>query len=77
MRSADCIFTPIHGEIKITSKTKTAEIKTAETKTAERSINNNYYDNYRAAAWNEGPYSYTQRGRCRVEMFYATLPTSL
>ena len=31
----------------------------------------NWYDDYRAAAWNEGPYSYTQRGWCRVEMFFA------
>ena len=54
VRNADCIFTPIHGENRNTS----------------RSIDN-FYDDYHAAAWNEGPYSYTQRGWCRVEMFYA------
>ena len=54
VRNADCIFTPIHGEDRNTS----------------RNINN-FYDDYHAAAWNEGPYSYTQRGWCRVEMFYA------
>jgi len=31
----------------------------------------NYYDDYHAAAWNEGEFSYTQRGWCRVEMLYA------
>ena len=55
VRSTDCIFTPIHGE---------------DRRPRDVTINN-FYDDYRAAAWNEGPYSYTQRGWCRVEMFYA------
>jgi hypothetical protein len=55
VRNADCIFTPIHGE---------------DRRPLGVTINN-WYDDYLAAAWNEGPYSYTQRGWCRVEMFYA------
>ena len=55
MRNADCIFTPIFGEDR-----------------TPRGVGiYNWYDDYLAAAWNEGPYSYTQRGWCRVEMFYA------
>jgi hypothetical protein len=53
----DCLFTPIYD-------------KDHENWILPTSFNN-LYDDYLSSAWNGTPFSYMNRGWCRIEMFYA------
>lgn len=53
----DCIFTPV-----VDHKHASWSFPASVT---------NFFDQYRAPLWNEGPHAYLNRGWCRVEMLYA------
>jgi hypothetical protein len=53
----DYIFTPIHD-------------KDPSCWDFAKSIHN-YYDDYKSSSWSGNPFSYLNRGWCRIEMFYA------
>jgi hypothetical protein len=53
----DCLFTPIYEKDHTQWKYPLAI--------------SNFYDDYRSLAWTGTPYSYLNRGWCRIEMFYA------
>jgi hypothetical protein len=53
----DCLFTPIYD--------------IDHEKWNFPQMINNWYDDYLSSAWNATPFSYMNRGWCRIEMFYA------
>ena len=55
----DCILTPIY------------EDNTSLSAWSLSKSNHSWFEDYKAAAWNSGPYSYLNRAWCRVEMLYA------
>ena len=56
MQICDCVFTPIHDP---------------DWQSWELGTVLDIYEDYKSKLWNEGEYSYVNRGWCRVEMFYA------
>lgn len=55
---SDCIFTPLYD-------------KSYEEWDYPAGGWTNYFEEYKAPAWTGNPFSYVERGWCRVEMFYA------